>query len=206
MHHRRRLVIILAAAGLVAAAAACRKQVSEETALPGAGEVAQGPAEGERPAASREREAAAEAPLEPGRLKGMSAAHNRAREALEIPPLTWSPELAQFAQSWADKLQRDGCALQHRPGSGPDAQRHGENLFSATGQAASAESVVETWLAEAANYNAKTGQCRGVCGHYTQVVWRGSERLGCGMAACGDTEVWVCNYDPPGNFVGERPY
>jgi pathogenesis-related protein 1 len=30
--------------------------------------------------------------------------------------------------------------------------------------------------------------------------------VGCGVARSGRTEVWVCNYDPPGNYVGERPY
>ena len=45
-----------------------------------------------------------------------------------------------------------------------------------------------------------------MCGHYTQVVWRKSLRVGCGMATCGATEVWVCNYDPAGNWDGERPY
>lgn len=55
-------------------------------------------------------------------------------------------------------------------------------------------------------------QCN-ACGHYTQVVWRDSERLGCGVGDCtGGGEIWVCNYDPPGNVIpsGEtkpsRPY
>jgi hypothetical protein len=26
------------------------------------------------------------------------------------------------------------------------------------------------------------------------------------MATCGGTEVWVCNYDPAGNVLGQRPY
>jgi hypothetical protein len=26
------------------------------------------------------------------------------------------------------------------------------------------------------------------------------------MARCGNTEIWVCNYNPPGNWVGEKPY
>ena len=39
-------------------------------------------------------------------------------------------------------------------------------------------------------------------------------RIGCGKATCQDNapwgsgawEIWVCNYDPPGNWVGEKPY
>ncbi|MCY1004827.1 CAP domain-containing protein [Nannocystis pusilla] len=115
-------------------------------------------------------------------------------------------ELARYAQKWADKLQRRRCDLQHRPRAGADAQRYGENLFGASGQAATAEQVVAAWVAEVAGYDAKTGRCRGMCGHYTQVMWRDSQRVGCGVATCGDAEVWVCNYDPPGNFLGQKPY
>lgn len=143
---------------------------------------------------------------EPGRLAGITAAHNRVRAGVGVAPLEWSPELARYARRWADKLKQRGCRLEHRPGSGPDAQRHGENLYSGTGHAPTAAEVVDLWAAEVAGYDAKRNRCKGVCGHYTQVVWRGSQRLGCAMAACGATEVWVCNYDPPGNYVGERPY
>ena len=75
-----------------------------------------------------------------------------------------------------------------------------------SGDTPTADIVVDAWAAEVKDYNAKTHRCKGVCGHYTQIVWRKSQQVGCGMAACGDTKVWVCNYDPPGNFNGERPY
>jgi hypothetical protein len=112
----------------------------------------------------------------------------------------------EFAQAWADKLQKRGCELQHRPSRGADAQKYGENIYWASGKKSSVDEVVGDWVAERKNFNARTNGCKGVCGHYTQVVWRKSVRLGCGMATCGDAEVWVCNYDPPGNFMGERPF
>lgn len=143
---------------------------------------------------------------ESGRLVGITAAHERVRAGLGIAPLEWSPELARYAQRWADRLKQRGCDLQHRPHTGPDAQKYGENIFSATGQSPGAAEVVDTWAAEVAGYDAKKNRCKGVCGHYTQIVWRATQRLGCAMASCGDTEVWVCNYDPPGNFIGQRPY
>lgn len=139
-------------------------------------------------------------------MVGMTAAHDKIRARVKVGPMEWSEEMAAYAQRWADKLKQRGCDLQHRPRSGADAQKYGENIFSATGQTADAAMVVETWAAELADYDAKKNRCKGVCGHYTQIVWRKSQRLGCGMASCGDTEVWVCNYDPPGNFLGQRPY
>jgi pathogenesis-related protein 1 len=46
-----------------------------------------------------------------------------------------------------------------------------------------------------------------LCGHYTQVVWKNSMEVGGGMAICDNkSQVWVCNYNPPGNVEGEKPY
>ena len=199
---RRPLLALLAA--LAVSASACRKDLAQEPARP-----PPGPRPGSatpRPAAAPRPAASASAAPESGRLAGITAAHNRVREPLGLPPLAWSPELARFAQAWADKLRRGGCRLQHRPRSGTDAQRYGENIYSASGQTPGVADVVDAWAEERKDYDARKNRCRGVCGHYTQIVWRASQRLGCAMATCGDTEVWVCNYDPPGNFVGERPY
>jgi hypothetical protein len=41
-------------------------------------------------------------------------------------------------------------------------------------------------------------------GHFTQVVWRASRRLGVGRAVAGDGAVYVvANYDPAGNMIGQ---
>ncbi len=49
-----------------------------------------------------------------------------------------------------------------------------------------------------------------VCGHYTQIVWKNTERIGCGKATARRDGIfkvyWVCQYDPSGNYVGQRPY
>ncbi|KAI9120254.1 hypothetical protein K1719_007287 [Acacia pycnantha] len=43
------------------------------------------------------------------------------------------------------------------------------------------------------------------CLHYAQVVWRNSVRVGCARVH-GNNGWWIvsCNYDPPGNYVGQR--
>ena len=43
-----------------------------------------------------------------------------------------------------------------------------------------------------------------VAGHFTQVVWKGSEELGIGKAADSKGRVYVvANYAPAGNFIGD---
>lgn len=45
-------------------------------------------------------------------------------------------------------------------------------------------------------------------GHFTQVIWTGSTKVGCGQAASLGKKggvYTVCNYDPPGNYIGQFP-
>jgi pathogenesis-related protein 1 len=106
----------------------------------------------------------------------MLAAHNKVRARVRVPPLQWSEELSAYAQQWADSLLRQDKFF-HRPNSG-----FGENLFEIRGASARPADVVGAWASESANYNYRTNTCRGVCGHYTQIVWRTSKRVGCAVA------------------------
>lgn len=148
---------------------------------------------------------------EPAALSGVTAVHNAVRAEVSqggaLPPLEWSCEVAAVAQAYADELARDGCPLVH------SGTAYGENLYWSS-NASTVDDVVGAWAEERACYSygqfpdqctPMPGQCED-CGHYTQIVWRDTRRLGCGVARCGEAEVWVCNYDPPGNYLGEYPY
>ena len=144
---------------------------------------------------------------EAGVLRGITEAHNAKRRitAAGLPALIWDQEIANYAQRWANHLKDQGCRMQHRRGK--DRYRpYGENIAWADHQSLEPDDVVAMWYSEIKDYDYSQNRCSGVCGHYTQVVWRDSKRLGCGMASCGKSQVWVCNYDPAGNWVGERPY
>ena len=134
-------------------------------------------------------------------------AHNDARSRAEPTPepalraLTWDDGLAEVAASWAA-----GCVFEH------SVTQYGENLAAFSNSVEPAV-VVEAWFSEIEFYDYDTNTCqRGQqCGHYTQVVWRDTARVGCAMQTCdlegfGRGEYWVCNYDPAGNWVGELPY
>ncbi|WP_139325022.1 CAP domain-containing protein [[Limnothrix rosea] IAM M-220] len=134
----------------------------------------------------------------------MLAAHNYWRSQVGIAPLTWSDELADFAQDWAEELAAKQ-RMQHNPNN-PD---FGENLATGTNIFFSPEQVVNLWGNEVADYDYQTNRCAPgkMCGHYTQLVWEETTEVGCGMVRKDNGwEIWVCNYDPPGNYVGERPY
>jgi pathogenesis-related protein 1 len=157
---------------------------------------------------------------EPSKYKGITEAHNSIRQKLGLPALEWSNGLAAHAQEWADYLaDEQNCAMQHRPDQGKYQRIYGENLFWASprrwsngiteAQPINAADIVTPWADEKRDYDYATNQCATgkVCGHYTQVIWRDTERVGCGMRICENkAQVWVCSYDPPGNYIGEKPY
>ncbi|KFK39965.1 hypothetical protein AALP_AA3G312200 [Arabis alpina] len=125
--------------------------------------------------------------------------HNQARSAVGVGPMQWDAGVAAVARKYANQRKGD-CRLIHS--NGP----YGENLAKSTGDL-SGISAVNLWVNEKANYDYPTNTCNGVCGHYTQIVWRNSVRLGCAKARCNNGgTIIVCNYDPPGNYVNQKPY
>ncbi|CAN1167533.1 Pathogenesis-related protein 1 [Linum perenne] len=134
-------------------------------------------------------------------------AHNAARSAVGVGPVTWDPSVAAYAQSYARQRAAGDCKLVHSGGP------YGENLAWSSGQISAKGAVggaVGMWVNERADYDYNSNTCAQgkVCGHYTQVVWRSSSRIGCAKAACsgGRGTFVICNYNPPGNYVGQKPY
>jgi pathogenesis-related protein 1 len=124
-------------------------------------------------------------------------AHNRVRAQHCAPALTWSPKLTEFAQQWAKKLKAEGCKFGHSGG------RYGENLAAGTSGTLDGKSVTEMWYDEIKQYSFKTGGFSMQTGHFTQVVWKATTQLGCAMTSCRGMDIWVCEYDPPGNVQSE---
>ncbi|XP_074833818.1 peptidase inhibitor 16 [Carettochelys insculpta] len=137
--------------------------------------------------------------------------HNNYRSQVSPPAadmlkMSWDPDLAAFAEAYAAK-----CIWGHNKERG----RRGENLFAITDEM-DVEVAMEQWYNEYEHYNLTTSKCTvgEMCGHYTQVVWANSKHIGCGMQFCKtlhgvedpDLYLLVCNYDPPGNVRGRKPY
>jgi pathogenesis-related protein 1 len=148
---------------------------------------------------------------------GFVTAHDAARAGAiptptpPLPATSWSTTAAAAAASWASQ-----CTWMHDPAL--QTEGYGQNLYASTG-VPNASTVVSTWAAESAFYDYASNSCGAgkVCGHYTQVVWRDSTALGCAVQHCSTgspfearfgTDWWLvaCDYSPPGNWVGQRPY
>ncbi|PHT29353.1 Pathogenesis-related protein 1C [Capsicum baccatum] len=88
--------------------------------------------------------------------------------------------------------------MQHS--SGP----YGENLAAGYPQLYAA-GAVKMWVNENQWYHYNTNTCAPgkVCGHYTQVVWQNSVRLGYARERCNNGWYFIiCNYDPPDLLTG----
>jgi pathogenesis-related protein 1 len=145
-------------------------------------------------------------------------AHNKWRTEVGIKEkLNYSPILAASAQAWADNLKQENrCRMRHSKSNG----QYGENLYWASAltwsdgrkelQKVMPEKVVDSWGSEKADYDYASNQCAPgkMCGHYTQIVWRTTTAVGCARAICEDTreQIWVCQYQPAGNWIGRKPY
>ncbi|XP_074288282.1 pathogenesis-related protein PR-1 type-like [Silene latifolia] len=128
--------------------------------------------------------------------------HNMARAIEHLPPVTWNDTLAAFAKAYARERAVD-CALQH---SGSPV--YGENIAMSTGDL-SPSLAIKLWVGEKPDYDYELNTCTEgkMCGHYTQVIWKNTKSIGCASARCQNGGTFItCNYYPPGNYIGQRPF
>jgi len=133
--------------------------------------------------------------------------HNRERAAIGAPPMIWDPTLAAAAATFATELARRG-ELDHSPNESRPGQ--GESLWMGTRGAYSVEQMFGNWIQEKRLFRpgifpnvSTTGHWSDV-GHYSQVIWPASTRLGCAINSASRSDVLVCRYSPSGNVRGQR--
>lgn len=113
------------------------------------------------------------------------------------PYIYWNQTLAEYAQTYSQN-----CLWKHSHGA------YGENLARGYPNVTGA---VEAWGDERADYDFSNNNPTGfseATGHFTQLVWKGTQSTGCGWTNCNGTNglegvFLVCEYWPPGNLVGD---
>ncbi|KAK4345614.1 hypothetical protein RND71_035790 [Anisodus tanguticus] len=135
--------------------------------------------------------------------------HNNLRASVGVPPLQWDANLAAFSQSWANQRKQQCDYRQH------STSPYGENIFWELYRQNTASSIVQKWFAEKQFFNHATNQCNCQpgragceCGHYLNVIWKTTTKVGCsGFVYCDDQKgaIVVCSYDPIGNYKGVNP-
>ncbi|NXJ82408.1 CRIS3 protein, partial [Trogon melanurus] len=127
--------------------------------------------------------------------------HNALRRGVEptasnMMKMEWDPLASRNAQDWANK-----CTLNHSPANlRRTTVQCGENLFMSSAPF-SWPDVIQSWYDEEKDFEYGTGaKTQGaVIGHYTQVVWYNTNKIGCASAFCPNREYkyfYVCHYCP----------
>jgi hypothetical protein len=135
------------------------------------------------------------------------AVHNRERAATGARPLAWDSRLAAAAAAYGPALERLG-KLAHAPANSRQGQ--GENLWMGTRDAYELEEMTEAWAAEKRLFRpgffpaVSTSRHWSDVSHYTQMIWKGTTRVGCAVHKARKWDFLICRYSPPGNVVGQR--
>ena len=190
------------------------KADAKPTTKQGGGGAAAQPAK--QPAADATPAAAQAAPLsprasprgKPGSDKYLAdihvAEHNELREKHDGAPLVWDSACAIHAQKQADHC----LALGKMEHGNHDDQGQNIYMMSFSGFSPKTEDAVreavKSWYSEIDLYKEAGGGWNGFnngAGHFTQLVWKGTTKVGMGYARSDNSLYIVANYSPQGNIM-----
>jgi uncharacterized protein YkwD len=123
--------------------------------------------------------------------------HNKYRNLHQVGNVTWNSSIANHSQAWVNN-----CKFGHDP-----TGKYGENIYASWGYSPKKDftkEAIKLWYDEVKYYNFSRPGFSGKTGHFTQVVWKNTKQIGCGVRKCPDGMVLIsCQYNPPGNYLGQ---
>jgi len=161
-------------------------------------------------------------PLTQAQIDAFVTAHNEARSgplnpapSPALPPVSWDPILADSAFHYLSACQSaDMKLVDHNANRTSDyaalggSGYVGENIYATTSSNVVPADAVTAWMSEASKFDYTTDNITDA-GHYTQVVWRDSVRIGCAIVNCPNLQFndsVLCDYAPGGNNINQKPY
>lgn len=129
-------------------------------------------------------------------------AHNDYRVQHGVSKLKLDAKLCSYAKDWATKLAK-ADSFEHRQN-----QDFGENLFCCWSSDPKAKcpgkKPVDSWYSEIKKYNFGSEPTSTASGHFTQLVWKNTKKMGIAKAKTKNGKVIVvANYEPAGNWIGQ---
>jgi uncharacterized protein YkwD len=143
--------------------------------------------------------------------QGLLDAHNNHRANHSAPPLAWSNELADTARQIAQS-----CVYAHNMNT--NGGGYGQNIGAGAPRDQAPKMITDNMYNDEIGYYPGYGSEPNMddfhhWGHFSQIVWKGTEKVGCetvycpgGLANTGsNVSPWfmVCNYSPAGNMAGQ---
>ena len=131
----------------------------------------------------------------------MLTRHNYYRPQHQVNDLTRVAAIESIAQSYSNSLVTLGY-LQHSSNKYL-GNNLGENLYWGPKNSDIGNESTDSWYNEVSDYDFNDPGFKSGTGHFTHLVWKGSQQLGCGVAYGSNNYCFVtCNYYPAGNYLG----
>lgn len=131
------------------------------------------------------------------------AIHNNYRKELGISSLEWDDDLAESALQWAQQLaQQNKIYHSQIPGKG-------ENLYWGTSSYGKLYTLAEAayaWGSEKSLMHGKKFDPKSGAGHYTQMIWCNTRKVGAAVVRRNNDFYIVAHYYPAGNWIGQNVY
>jgi len=118
--------------------------------------------------------------------------------------MSWDDEVAMIAQKWADTCRVGRGESHDKVRFIPGRFTVGQNI--GLGGGLTVDTSMTMWWDEYKIYtfgksyidHSREGK---MIGHYTQMAWADTYKIGCGQATCNGLNIVVCNYAPAGNVI-----
>ena len=135
--------------------------------------------------------------------------HNKYRKIHGVAILQLDNQLISYATAYAESLAKNSNENYLVPSGNyyEGDQKLGENLFQCNKVTLNMENItypLSTWYKEKDFYNFNTNVGEKGTANFTQMVWKNTKKMGCGVGQRTETSYKVvCYYLPQGN-IGEK--